>query len=245
MKKGRNRSIVWTQLTDEEFVELVKSSETYVDIRRFFGFINTGNVRTIKQRIKKLNIDVSHFARGDFSYRTNYKSKTKPLEDVMVVDSEYSRGTLKNRLIRLGLIKNECSICGLKDIWNNKNIVMVLDHINGISNDHRLENLRMVCPNCNSQLDTFCRKNSNKNIKIKKEKKIKIKKEKKIYLCSVCGGEKKSKIGSVCGGCAKIKQRKVNRPTKELLMRDINELGYKGCGRKYGVSDNAIRKWLK
>ena len=84
-----------------------------------------------------------------------------PLEKVMIENSTYYRGHLKRRLLENRTLKNKCDICGLENIWNNKKIIMVLDHKNGIRNDHRLENLRMLCPNCNSQTDTFCGKNMN------------------------------------------------------------------------------------
>jgi hypothetical protein len=45
--------------------------------------------------------------------------------------------------------------------------------------------------------------------------------------------------------CNELKQRKVKRPSQEQLIKDIKELGYKGTGRKYNVSDNSIRKWEK
>lgn len=51
-----------------------------------------------------------------------------------------------------------CSICGNTGEWNSKKLVLQLDHINGIHNDNRIENLRLLCPNCHSQTDTFCGK---------------------------------------------------------------------------------------
>lgn len=56
-----------------------------------------------------------------------------------------------------------CSICQQKPFWNNKPMIMILDHINGVSNDWRLENVRLVCPNCDTQLDTFKSRNKNGN----------------------------------------------------------------------------------
>lgn len=69
-----------------------------------------------------------------------------------------SRYNVKMRLLRAGLLKNECSDCGLTE-WCGKRLSMHIDHINGIHNDHRLENLRMLCPNCHSQTDTYGGKN--------------------------------------------------------------------------------------
>lgn len=67
-----------------------------------------------------------------------------------------STGGLKKILLRLKLIENKCYECGLGPEWNGKKLVMVLDHKNGMRNDHRLENLWMLCPNCNAQQPTFC-----------------------------------------------------------------------------------------
>lgn len=70
----------------------------------------------------------------------------------------YQTYKLKNRLIKSGIKKNECEECGIKD-WNGKPLMIELDHIDGDSNNHKLENLKMLCPNCHSQTDTFRSKN--------------------------------------------------------------------------------------
>jgi tRNA G26 N,N-dimethylase Trm1 len=113
---------------------------------------------------------------------------------------------------------------------------LILDHINGIHSDNQLKNLRIVCPNCNATLPTHC----GKNTKNKKEKNIKIKKQ---NFCS-CG--KEIQLNSkMCLDCHNKKNRKIKRPPKEELINEIKNLGYSATGRKYGVSDNAIRKWAK
>ena len=96
---------------------------------------------------------------------------------------------------------------------------LILDHINGINNDNRLENLRIVCPNCNATLPTHCGRNKrvlNAQTKLKK------------------------RIESF-----KNKRKVKNRPDFETLKMEINNMGYLSTGRKYGVSDNAVRKWVK
>lgn len=102
------------------------------------------------------------------------------------------------------------------DTWNNKKIVLQLEHKNGINDDNRLENLTFLCPNCHSQTDTFSGRSKNKNIKIKK-----------------------GRVGP------KLWLRKVERPTKEKLEELITKYPMTKIGKMYGVSDNAIRKWLK
>ena len=67
---------------------------------------------------------------------------------------------LKNRLLKEGLIQNKCSICGIES-WNNKQIQLELDHIDGNRINHEFNNLRLLCPNCHSQTDTYRSKNRN------------------------------------------------------------------------------------
>lgn len=65
---------------------------------------------------------------------------------------------VRGGLIEFGIKQNKCELCGI-DSWCDRPIVCELDHINGICSDHRLENLRIICPNCHSQTPTFRGKN--------------------------------------------------------------------------------------
>ena len=91
------------------------------------------------------------------------KSDPKRLErasdaNVFAPNSKHGRSVAKKRLEKDGH-GTHCSICGQLPKWNGKALVLVLDHENGIKDDNRKENLRFVCPNCNSQLPTFCARN--------------------------------------------------------------------------------------
>ena len=81
------------------------------------------------------------------------------LEKVLVENSTYGRSHLKKRLIRDKIIEYKCDCCGIGPEWNGKPMPLILDHINGINNDNRLENLRFVCSNCDTQLDTYKSRN--------------------------------------------------------------------------------------
>ncbi len=70
-----------------------------------------------------------------------------------------NRQHVKIRLLRAGLLENQCSACGLRD-WRGAPLSMHIDHINGVKDDHRLENLRMLCPNCHSQTETYGGRNA-------------------------------------------------------------------------------------
>jgi len=86
---------------------------------------------------------------------TYVKSIKKDDSEVFVLESTYPRHRLKERIIKQKLIDYECEICGNVGVWLNKPLPLILDHINGVNNDHRLENLRFVCSNCDSQLPTY------------------------------------------------------------------------------------------
>ena len=84
--------------------------------------------------------------------------RTKEWSVARVLAESKSRLTIKRTLLKAGIIENRCDGCGLSE-WRGRHISIQLDHRNGIRDDHRLENLRMLCPNCHSQTDTFAAKN--------------------------------------------------------------------------------------
>lgn len=146
------RSPVW-KISREELIELVEKSQTLGEVLAHFGMKNHGsNYKTLTRRFEEDEIDFTkfkdNFGKGLFR-------PLVPLEEILVEGSEFNRTHMKHRLIKNGILKNECSECGLGSVWCDKPIIMVLDHINGVNDDNRLENLRMLCPNCNSQQDTF------------------------------------------------------------------------------------------
>jgi len=225
---------IW-MLNKNEFQELVNNSNSFRDILNTFNMdMSNGSIKTIYKRIEEENIDISFLEKNrNKQYSERGKKNKRGKHDIqyyLTENSNYGRSHLKSRLLNEHIFENKCSICNLEGMWNKKSITMILDHINGVNNDNRLENLRMVCPNCNSQLDTHAgRKNIQK------------------HYCS-CGTEK-YKHSKNCKDCAnKIafnKQRKVERPPYEQLKKEIEETSYVSVGKKYGVSDNAIRKWIK
>lgn len=145
--------------TDDEFKQIVQQSINFSDCCRKIGLsINGNNGRAkIKQRCEELNISYQHL------YLSNIEVHSHPvysIEEILVENSTYaSRTKLKQRLVSEGLMEYKCSICGNQGEWNGHSLTLQLDHINGINNDNRLENLRFLCPNCHSQTDTFSGKN--------------------------------------------------------------------------------------
>ena len=121
------------------------------------GLPGSGAYATIRRRMKLEGLDYKAFAKASLGRRQ--KKAKIPLTEVMVEESTYRRHLLKRRVIEEGLIEYRCAECGLDPEWRGKPLTLVIDHINGINNDHRRENLRFLCPNCNSQTPTFAGRN--------------------------------------------------------------------------------------
>ncbi len=234
MKKRRSR--FWL-IPRENLAEITKNSSSIAEIIRKCEMISSGaSYKILKKRLDEEKINYSHINLGLGSNKGRKFIKEKiPLDQILVKDSEYNRSNLKKRLISELNWKEECSDCGNKGEWQGKKLTLQLDHVNGNSKDNRIENLRFLCPNCHSQTETFSGKIHLKN------------------KCELCGNKISNKNSKHCMDCyTKIiapkvgfVQRKVKRPDKETILQDISNLGYRGTGRKYGVSDNSIRKWIK
>lgn len=146
---------------ENKIKEIVQSSLTYQEVMTKLNYKCKGGgvFRALKQYLKNENIDVSHF-KGKGHGTSNTAKKT--LEEVLVKQSTYCNiPSLKRRLLKAKILVDKCKICGLTE-WLDKKISLHLDHINGENNDHRIKNIRLLCPNCHSQTDTYAGKNNRK-----------------------------------------------------------------------------------
>lgn len=145
------------KLTDNEFIDLVKSSLNISEVLFKLGYTTKGNswgCSQIKQRMTDLNLSGSDFRGKSTSSQNKKINKTK----LFCKGSKHSRTVLRKTIIRENLLPYKCAICGISE-WNGKTLSLELNHINGENNDNRLENLRFLCPNCHSQTDTYGARN--------------------------------------------------------------------------------------
>jgi hypothetical protein len=133
------------KISDEQLKEAYKETP---HIGKLSVKFNLPNI-TVWRRLKKLNLLI----------KTPKNGLKIPLQEILEGKHPYYQTfKLNKRLIKEKIFDNKCSVCKI-EMWNNKPIRFQLDHINGNSTDHVLKNLRLICPNCHSQTETYCGKN--------------------------------------------------------------------------------------
>lgn len=223
----------------------MRTARSYSEALRKLGYrVAGGNHATLKKYTELWGISTDHFDRS-WASRIPKRRARIPMPAILVERSTYSRAHLKDRLFEEGLKQRACELCGQGERWRDGRLALILDHVNGVGDDNRLENLRIVCPNCAATLATHC---GRKNLLTRDERDcgrcgrpFRAKYAAQRYCCHFCG----SRASVKHKGSARPDRRKVNRPSFDQLTVDIEELGYAGAGRKYGVSDNAVRKWVR
>lgn len=228
--------------SQQEAAAAVAVSRSYAETLRRLDLCATGgNWLTLMKWLTTWRISTKHFDRDANRHRGQ---RARALTEVLVEGSTYSRAALKRRLYDEGIKQARCEQCGQGEVWRGRRMGLILDHINGVRDDNRIENLQIVCPNCAATLDTHC---ARKNRIVRPE-----------LPCLLCGQPFRPRVARqrycsrACGtrsprhkGVAKPLLRRAERPPYHELLRMIEETSWRAVGRRYGVSDNAIRKWVR
>jgi hypothetical protein len=204
---------------------------------------HSGGAHLILKKYAELwRISTDHFD-PYAAVRGSGERRRRSLEEVLVEHSTFARNHLKERLYDARLKQPVCELCGQGELWQGRRMGMILDHINGVSDDNRLENLRIVCPNCAATLDTHCargrRLTRTEQACLRCGTSFRPKYATQRYCSRACGSRWDRK------GIPRPAVRRVERPPYPQLLREVRALGYSGTARRYGVTDNAIRKWLR
>jgi Zn finger protein HypA/HybF involved in hydrogenase expression len=213
-------------ISDEEFTELIKNSESRSDFFRKIGSLPRGaKFRTLNKRIEKLGLDISHFKSGADVTRLKIQLSKEEVLNRLVKDSFINTASLKTYIKRYDLLDEVCSRCGNEGFHFGDKLVLQLDHIDGDPSNNYLENLRFLCPNCHSQTDNYA------------GKKLKIR-----TFCK-CGQEK-DKVSKNCNKC-KVDHRSVEWPPNEELERLLSENSLYRVSKIIGCSNNGLKQKCK
>jgi hypothetical protein len=238
--KGRKR--IWT---DEQLIEAVKTSVSVRQCVLKCGLKETGiNSQNIKLHIKRLNLDTSHFlGKGAGKGATHNYTKRCTVEEMMVENGKRKDASvIKKYLIDKKIWEYRCIECKLSD-WQNKPISLHIDHINGNPADNRIENLRLLCPNCHSQTSTYCSKNKTARI---------------IQYCQQCNKQKQGNDYDICEDCrlgnlkngkyvVKFKTAKHfdEKTDQEIINLLLSAGSFSNYANSINTSRTAIRRYLK
>ncbi len=222
--------------SEAELRAVVPRATNLTEVLRHFGLRPAGgNHRLLRRWLDTWGISTEHFMGTPHG-----PPRREPiaLEEVLVLGSTYQRSQIKQRLYDTGLKQRRCELCGQGEEWRGRRMSLILDHINGIADDNRLENLRIVCPNCAATLETHCGR-ANRRGRPPKD-------------CLHCGASFTPKFreqrycSRTCGArYDREARRRVVRPPYEQLLAEVAATSWCAVGRKYGVSDNAVRKWVR
>ena len=143
---GRRR---WT---DEQLRAAVRASRSYAGVIRRLGLVPAGgNYDQVQRRIGELALDTSHFTGMGWNVGLQFRPNPPlPLDEILVRNRRTGSHLLKLRLFRAGLKAPACELCGWAARASDGRVPVELDHINGDKSDNRIENLRILCPNCHS-----------------------------------------------------------------------------------------------
>ena len=228
--------------TEAEVRAAVEGARSYTEALRRMGLRAAGgNFGTLRRLVADYGISTDHMDPSWSTRGTSPPRERKPLTEVMVEGSTYKRSDLKRRLYEEGIKTRHCELCGQSETWQGRQMSLILDHVNGVHDDNRLKNLRIVCANCNATLDTHC---GRQNRSAPREclhcgSVFKPGYSSQQYCSRRCGSHSPGRTGP------KPEARKVERPSYEQLRRELAESNYSAVARRYGVSDNAVRKWMR
>lgn len=239
--------------------KIVSECMTWTKIGKDLGYGRAGFKNApLRKFLTRNNISYAHLATGPNWYFTENGKNVikqaatrleKPLSEILVDNSTYDSGNgLKKKLFKEGLLENVCALCRkLPEDNNGEILVLQLDHINGKHNDNQLKNLRILCPDCHSKTDTWGSRNTAylTEAHIIERKEHELSNIKNCQDCKVTISPKSTYCRKCSSKHNSQNRRKAARPNLDQLLTELENMSYRAVGDKYGVTDNAIKKWIR
>ena len=243
--------------TKKEFLQAIRKSLSIAEALRNLNLAPVGgNYATVHRKIKELNLDTSHMTGRGWNTGGRFRvvRPAEPLTQILVENRFFSICHLKRRLIKEGLKEYKCESC-MRTEWRDKPIALELEHIDGRRDNNRLENLRLLCPNCHAQTPTYRGKNKGGNAGIGRQHSL------KRSGAEACVGSSPTCRTNKCKDCDKpisnrstrckscagkhTQKTKIVWPPLKKLIREIQTTSYLQVSKRLGVSDNAVRKHIQ
>lgn len=224
-------------------VQLCLAAETLTDVELRLGTRSPNP--TLRKYIKFHKIPMPKYLGVAAAGRRSVANRKRLQLSDLVAGVLISNGVIKALLFREGVRDEKCEQCGWCERRSSDGkIPLELHHKNGDTSDCRLDNLSLLCPNCHSLTENYCSKNRRNPGRDKQHSARLARMTMPDYPCLVCG-----KLGyndQYCSArCRGVTTRRVPRPSEDQLRHDIATLPWTAIGEKYGVSDNATRKWAR
>lgn len=220
--------------------EAVSASITYSEVLERLRLRPAGgNFQQLRRYIARYGISTAHFDQTRARQAKRAQHGRQPLVEILVEGSAFRRSHLKERLYDEGLKARRCEMCGQGEEWRGRSMALILDHVNGVADDNRLENLRILCPNCNATLDTHCGRNARLTDRACEHchQAFRPRVATQRFCSHACGWKSPKRRGP------RPDLRRAERPPPDELLAMIAAEGYEATGRRFGVSGNAVRKW--
>lgn len=226
----------------DRIVEICETALTFTEVESRLG--SSVPNTTLRRYIKQHQIPMPLYEGIKASCRLSQKNRRHIGDLDLCENSTASTGSVKKHLIKCGR-KEMCEECGwCEQRKSDGKIPVHLHHKNGDSSDNRISNLQLLCPNCHSLTENYAGKNRNNPKRQKEHLARKAFFSAPKHICETCG-----KLGygvRFCSNkCSHEATRRTAWPSKEELAEEIKQLSWVAIGRKYGVSDNAVRKWAR
>lgn len=140
--------------TDSQLTQAVAEGNSLREVLEALGLKDTGGSRqNIRPHIERLGLDTNHFVgRGHWKNKTGVRHNKYRTDEVVFTRDSTFNTNMKRRFLLL--VEYKCIECGISE-WNSKKLTLQIDHIDGDRRNNSLENLRLMCPNCHSQTETF------------------------------------------------------------------------------------------